>query len=226
MPISLYETGAEEREERRRERLLHSILEGVVVNNCDLARQGKVKVRIPALSEEVWARLSAPGGGSNAGFFYTPRMDDEVLVGFSGGNLENAFILGGLWNTRDSPPVSPNPVDIVSKRIIRTGLTAQVGHEVEFDDGAGQSITITTSGITPVERQQIKLSPAGIELSNLAGSIVINMDNATQTITISGPQIVIGGTDTASIKLEAASIDIGTATTANTAIKGVFVRIN
>ncbi|HPV06832.1 MAG TPA: phage baseplate assembly protein V [Aggregatilineales bacterium] len=226
MSITLYETGAEEREEQRGERLPYSILEGVVVSHIDLARQAKVKVRIPALDAEVWARLCAPGAGDNAGFFYTPRIDDEVLVGFSGGNIENAFVLGGLWNTNNSPPVNPDPIEIISRRVIRSGLTAELGHEIVFDDGIDQSITITTSGVTPLEQHQIKLSPTGIELSNLAGTIVIKMDNASQTISIKGVNIEIGGTETASITLKAANIEVGSATTASTAIQGVLVRIN
>lgn len=226
MPVTLFESGAEERERRRRERLLSSILEGVVINNCDPIPQGKVLVRVPALGEEVLARLSSPGGGAGAGLFYTPRIDDEVLVGFSGGNIESAFILGGLWNTQDSPPIDMNPVDVVTKRVLRTGLTEAVGHEIEFDDGVGQSITITTSGVTPLERQQITMSPTGIVLENLAGIVTIKLDNVAQKISISGPQIEIGGESTAQITLKAGRISIGSATTVETSIQGTMVRIN
>jgi uncharacterized protein involved in type VI secretion and phage assembly len=229
MPITLFESGAGERERERRERLLSSILEGVVVNPCDPRRQGKLKVRIPALSEEVWARLSAPGGGSGAGLFYTPRVDDEVLVGFGGGNIENAYILGGLWNSMDSPPVSMNPVDVVSKRVLKTGLADGIGHEIEFDDGIGQSITITTSGVTPVERQQITMSPTGIELKNMAGSLTIKMDNSSQSISIQAvaklelkaTQISIEG---AQVQVKGGNISLQSAGPCS--IQGLPVKIN
>jgi uncharacterized protein involved in type VI secretion and phage assembly len=226
MPFTLYESGAKERENERRKRLLGGVLEGVVVNNCDPARQGKLKVRIPVLGEEVWARLGAPGGGADSGLFWTPRIDDEVLVGFSNGSMESAYIISGLYNTQDSPPVSMNPIDVISKRVLKTGLTAGIGHEVEFDDGVGQSIIITTSGITPLERQQISMSPTGIVLQNLAGTIKITMDNKQQKISIEGVQIEIGGESTAQITLNAKKINIGSATTIDTAVQGKLVRLN
>jgi uncharacterized protein involved in type VI secretion and phage assembly len=226
MAFTLYESGAKERENERRKQLLAGVLEGIVVNNCDFIPQAKVKVRIPTLGEEVLARLGGPGGGDDSGFFWTPRIDDEVLVGFSNGSMESAYLVSGLYNTQDSPPVALNPLDVISKRVIKTGLVAGVGHEVEFDDGVGQSITITTSGITPIERQQITLSPTGIVLQNLAGTIKITMDNKQQKISIEGAQIEIGGESTVQISLNAKKISIGSATTIDTAVQGKLVRLN
>jgi uncharacterized protein involved in type VI secretion and phage assembly len=132
---------------------------GTVSNNCDLIKQGKVLVRIPSLDQEVWARMASPGAGSGAGFFYVPRRDDEVLVALVGNDASDAFIIGGLWSTQDSPPVS-DPIQATTKRVIKTGVTSGVGHEVEFDD-LSQSITITTS-----TKQQITLDPQKIEISD------------------------------------------------------------
>jgi len=226
MPFTLFESGSEERERNRRERLLSSIQEGIVVNNCDPVPKGKVRVRIPSLGEEVVARLSAPGAGPSAGLLITPRIDDEVLVGFSAGNIESAYIFGGLWNTQDGPPVDQNPVDYITKRKLRTGLTEEVGHEIEFDDGIGQSITITTSGLTPVLRQQITMSPTSIEIKNLAGIVSIKMDSAGQKITIDGPNIEIGSSKTVNLSLKAANINIGGASTVRTVVQGQRVEIN
>ena len=80
-----------------------NILVGTVTNNIDLLAQGKVLVRIPSLDQEVWARLCAPGAGKDAGLFYVPRNDDEVLLGLNNGDPEDAFIIGGLWSTKDAP---------------------------------------------------------------------------------------------------------------------------
>ena len=38
-----------------------SITPGIVQNNCDLLKQGKVLVRLPQLNQEIWARITAPG---------------------------------------------------------------------------------------------------------------------------------------------------------------------
>ena len=109
------------------------------------------------------------------------------------------------------------PTDVMTRRVIRTGLTEATGHEVEFDD-ALQSITITTS-----TEQKITLDPEKIEVSTTSGSVKITLDLSTQSVAIEAPnEIKLKALK--SIKLEAAKIDIqGTDTTT---IKGGMVNIN
>lgn len=177
-----------------------SIASGIVTNNVDVIVEGKVLVRIPAFDQEVWARLVAPGAGAGAGFFYVPRIDDEVLVAFAGGTATDAFVLGGLWSTMDPIPVS-DPLTAVTTRLIRSGMTQAVGHQIEMDDLL-QSVTITTS-----TEQKIVMDPTKIELSNMAGTVKITMDGVGQSISI---------TALSSITLEAAQISL----------KGATVEIN
>jgi hypothetical protein len=218
MPITLFETGT--KDEKKSQKAGSSITTGTVVNNCDLIHQGKVLVRIPSLDQEVWARLSSPGAGSGAGMFYVPRPDDEVLVALNDNDPADAFVLGGLWNTQDSPPVS-NPLEATTKRVIKTGLVAGIGHEVEFDDGPGQSISITTT-----TKQKIIIDPFKIELTNMAGTLKITLDNKKQSISITAA-LDIELTALKSIKLSAASIEIGDLLkTALVVIQGKQVRIN
>lgn len=219
MSSTLYESGI--KEDSKSEKLKGSILEGVVLVPCDLLRQGKALVRIPALGQEVWARLSGPGGGKDAGNFYTPREDSEVLVGFCDNDPNSAYIINGLWSTGDNPPISNNPLDVSTKRVIKTGVKAGIGHEIEFDDGINQSVTITTS-----TRQKIVLDKEKIELSTIGGTVKITLDLAKQTVSIQAPQIEIGGATTATLKLSAAKVEIGDMKTISTTIKGKFVYIN
>ena len=177
-----------------------NVVSGTVVNNIDLLTEGKVLVRVPTIDQEVWARLAAPGAGSGAGFFYLPRIDDEVLVVFANGDPTDAFVIGGLWNDNDRIPVS-DPVTALTTWIIRSGVTSAAGHEIEMDDLL-QSVTITTS-----TEQKIVMDPTKIELSNLAGTVTISMDNVGQSISIKA---------LSSISLEAAQISL----------KGLNVEIN
>ena len=85
-------------------------------------------------------------------------------------NPEDAFVLGGLWSSQDSPPVSTG-VEAVVKRVFKTGVEEGLAHEVEFDD-LEQSITITSS-----TNQTVTIDPDKIELSNEAGTLV---DHARQ----------------------------------------------
>lgn len=203
MPITLFEAGIR-REEEGRER--PSVVSGVVLSNFDCLAQGKVLVRIPSLDREVWARVSSTGAGSSRGVMYIPQPDDEVLVALNYGDPNDSFIVGGTWNNQDRTP-APSPTDLLTKRVIKTGMADGVGHEVEFDD-ALQSITITSS-----TKQKITIDPIKIELSNLAGTVKITLDNTTQTVTIEAAKS-IELKALANIKLQAATIDIeGTVST-------------
>lgn len=151
---------------------------GQVINNIDLIGEGRVMVNIASRpSLQVWARIVAVGGASGRGFAWVPALGDEVLVAFSEDDLTSAYILGGLWSTLNRPPFTL-PSDVLQKRIIQTGLTSTLGHTVEFDD-VEQSVTITTSS-----GQSITMDPLKIQLTNIASSVTITLDNDAQKVTI------------------------------------------
>jgi len=217
MPLTLFDSATEGRRERQARP--GNVYSGVVVNNCDLAMQGKVKVRIPSLGTEVWARLTAPGGGARSGFYNVPRPDTEVLVVFANENAEDAFLLGGLYNTQDTPPID-QPLEMQTRRVIRTGVTQAVGHEVDFDD-ATQTVRITTS-----TQQQISLEPDKIEIQTTGGTVKITFDLTQQSLTLTAPNSIELSAGVR-IKLDAAFIEIGDLVkTTSTTIKGKQVMIN
>jgi uncharacterized protein involved in type VI secretion and phage assembly len=178
----------------------YSVAPGIVLNNLDLISEGRVQVRIPTRPAfEPWARIVSTGGGSGRGFCWIPQVNDEVLVAFNQNDERDAYVLGGLWNTLDRPPLTV-PTDFLIKRVIKTGVAGGLGHEIEFDD-ALQSITITSS-----TKQQVTIDPLKIELKNTAGSLTISMDNASQTISIKAAlKVEIQATQ---ISLEGAQIEL------------------
>ncbi|HKV35177.1 MAG TPA: phage baseplate assembly protein V [Pyrinomonadaceae bacterium] len=201
-----------------------AIAPGVVRNNLDVLAEGRVQVEIPSLpSYEVWARVSSVGAGSSRGFCWIPQIDDEVLVAFNQNDERDAYILGGLWNTRDRPPMTI-PTDFLIKRVIKTGIAGGLGHEIEFDD-ALQSIKITSS-----TQQKITIDPLKIEMTNLAGTVTVTLDNTQQAITLQAVASI--ELKAAQIKLQAVNIDIeGTAATNIKStgicnINGSLVKIN
>jgi uncharacterized protein involved in type VI secretion and phage assembly len=194
----------------------YAIAPGVVTNNMDLIAEGRVQVRIPSRpSFEPWARLAAVGGGAKRGFLWVPQRDDEVLVAFNQDDDTDAYIIGGLWSTKDRSPVTL-PTDFLTKRVIKTGMAGGLGHEVEFDD-LKQSITITSS-----TRQKVTIDPLKIEMSNMAGTIKIALDNTQQAISIQAVKSI--ELKAAQIKLQAGKIDIEGM--GPTSISGKPVKIN
>jgi len=203
-----------------------AIAPGTVKNNLDAMSEGRVQVHIPAAPDfDPWARLPAVGGGSGRGFCWIPQIDDEVLVAFAQNDPSAAYVLGGLWSTKDRPPLSI-PTDFLSKRTIMTGISDAPGHKVEFDDLL-QSITITSS-----TSQKVTIDPLKIELTNMAGTLAITMDNTSQSITIKAaakltldaPMIAIGGETTQQVQLQGTTI--GLQATGPCTVTGLPIKLN
>lgn len=200
-----------------------AIAPGIVKNNLDFLTLGRVQVGIPSRPEfEPWARLCAVGASGSRGFLWVPQINDEVLVAFAENDLGSAFILGGLWSMMNLPPVSV-PTDVLIKKVLKTGVTEALGHEIEFDD-ALQSIAIKTS-----TNQKITLDPKTIELTNLAGTVTITLDNIAQAVKITAVnkielqalQIELKGTK---IDMTAANVSINS--TGPCTVSGIPIKLN
>src|SRR4051812_45786078 len=91
-----------------------------VVSNNDKTGLARVKVNLPWLPGlDLWARVAMPMAGPGRGMFFIPQQDDEVLVAFNRGDVQELYVIGSLWNGQDKPP-SASPDDSKNKRIIHT----------------------------------------------------------------------------------------------------------
>lgn len=178
------------------QRRFYGLAVGVVTDVVDPLGQGRVKVKLPWFNESEstgWARIAAPSAGSNYGHYFVPQVEEEVLVAFEHGDVELPYVIGRLWNLQDLPPeMSP----LLGKSHIRT-IT---GHDIVFDD-VTQSIEISTSTF-----QKITLDPVKIEISNMAGTVTVTLDNSTQTITLQAAASI--ELQAPNIKIEGANVEI------------------
>jgi uncharacterized protein involved in type VI secretion and phage assembly len=88
------------------ERWGSSVVVGIVTQNSDPDGMGRVRVRYPALGDDIegwWARIAAPSAGSERGVLMMPVAGDEVLVAFEHGDVRRPYVLGALWNGNDQP---------------------------------------------------------------------------------------------------------------------------
>jgi phage protein D len=89
---------------------------GIVTNLDDPEKRGRIKVWLPWLgdkggqtpAESHWARIATPLTGKARGCHFLPEINDEVLVDFLQGDINQPYIIGGLWNGQDEPPVPPS----------------------------------------------------------------------------------------------------------------------
>jgi uncharacterized protein involved in type VI secretion and phage assembly len=114
----------------------YGVTVGIVTNNQDPSGLGRVKVKLPWLSEEHeshWARLLTPMAGPERGLYCLPEVDDEVLVAFEHGQVEFPYVLGALWNGQDRPPEKND-----DGQNNRRTLKSRSGHVITLDDTKDQ----------------------------------------------------------------------------------------
>jgi uncharacterized protein involved in type VI secretion and phage assembly len=158
--------------------------------------QGRVKVQLPWSpdsgdgSYQVWARLAVLMAGRNRGTWFIPDANDEVLVMFEGGDPRRPYVVGMLWNGKDTPPESMDGGGNNFKKSIRS----RNGVKITFDDTDGsESLTLETPNGQTVT---LKEGPGSIELQDSNGND-IKLDpsgitiNASSTLTISATTINI-----------------------------------
>jgi len=171
---------------------------------------GRVKVTLPWSADtgsdryEVWARVATLMGGNNRGSWFIPDPNDEVLVGFEGGDPRRPYVIGGLWNGRDNPPQTMDGAGSNYKKVIRSRngvkvtLDDQDGQEkfivetpggqkitmqdgpgsIEIVDSNGNSIKMEASGITVNASAQVTIN-AGAAVQVSAGMVSVNAGMST-----------------------------------------------
>jgi uncharacterized protein involved in type VI secretion and phage assembly len=202
---------------RRPDSRINGVVVGIVTDNKDPDKLGRVKVKIPRLSSEDesnWARVISFMAGKEMGGFFLPEVNDEVLVAFEYGDINIPYVIGSLWNGKDSPPLT-NDDGKNNFRIIKS----RSGHVIRLDDTDGQEkIEIVDKSknnkiiIDTKEKKISIISDKDIEISAPNGKVKIEaMDIEVKS--------------SASTKIEASStMDLKASATAN--LKGATVNIN
>ncbi len=174
------------------------VVVGVVTNNKDPENMHRVKVKFPWLSDDVeshWARVAAQMAGNGRGSYFLPEVDDEVLVAFEHGNVDFPYILGSLWNGKDTPPEDNND----GKNNHRT-IKSRSGHIVRLNDTDGSET---------------------IEIIDKSGNKIV-IDASKNTVTIESQSDISIKSSSGKLTMEAVGIEIKSQTDvsvqANTAL--------
>ncbi len=204
---------------------VYGLVIGLVTNNQDPLNEGRVKIKLPWLSDDYesgWARVTFPGAGKERGFMLVPEVDDEVLVAFEHGDVRAPFVIGSLFNGKDAPKVTSYQQ---GGEVITRSWVSRRGHKVEIadDDGAGKITIDLKDGA-----YQIVLSEQDDKITiTTKGKLVVTADDdiemtSKKKIKLSGQSVEVEGQ--ADLKLKGASASFEASGTAT--VKGATVSIN
>jgi len=196
---------------------LFGVAIGTVSNINDPDGLGRVKVLLPWMADGVesdWARVATPMAGPDRGIYFRPEVNDEVLVAFEHGNPDMPYVLGGLWNGKDKPPVS----DSDSKNDVRV-IKSRGGSTIKFSD-VKDDTQIQIADSSGKNMIVIKASDNSITIT-ADGDIAVKTDKGK--LTLSGNSVEI--TAKSGVKIEASqAVDVKA--TGQLTLKGSVVNIN
>ncbi|WP_168209118.1 VgrG-related protein [Agromyces intestinalis] len=174
------------------------VVSALVSDIDDPDAQGRVKLTFPYLSADYvsgWARTVQAGAARDRGAIVLPEVGDEVLVAFEGGRFDRPYVIGGLFNGKDTPIDGWGAVQ-KNGEVIRRSFTSRTGMEVVFTEESGtEKLEISTN-----ERAQrvtlTQTSQKGIEIIS-EGPVMVT---AKQDATVKADQ--------GALKLSASSIEV------------------
>jgi uncharacterized protein involved in type VI secretion and phage assembly len=182
----------DEREAAVERHRLYGVYPAQVTDIKDPDGQGRVKVKLPWSPDssggyEVWARLAVLMAGNNRGTWFIPDPNDEVLVMFEAGLLHRPYVIGALWNGRDTPP---EVMDGAGNNFTKT-IRSRNGVRVSLDDTDGQeTLTLETPGGQTMTLQD---GPGSIEIRDSNGNS-IRLEAAGVTLTAANRLTITAGT--------------------------------
>ena len=154
---------------------------GTVVDNNDLLRLGRIKVKVAALvdSDGLWALPCVPYAGPNVGFHCLPPTNALVWVEFEGGDPSYPIWTGCFWGDGELP----SEVLTADTRLLRTELA-----QITIDDLTGEttikndtnaSITLSLDVKTEAATSTHTVGAAGVVSESTPGKVEVSLSGVT-----------------------------------------------
>ncbi|HZU99811.1 MAG TPA: phage baseplate assembly protein V [Planctomycetota bacterium] len=197
MTDSIHDILAQGKDSAAKASKIYGLVIGLVTNNKDTEKLGRVKVKFPWLDDSVeswWARIAYPMAGKERGYWWLPEIDDEVLVGFEHGDVRFPYIVGALHNGVDKPPKTDDITNTFGGQEYSYGgysnsdrdfnadgkndlrfIRSRSGHLLIFDDKDGKE-KITLTDKTGSHRVEIFTDKKKIVITSADGDIEFYAD--------------------------------------------------
>lgn len=166
---------------------VHGLLTGIVMQiHDDPEKLNRVKVKIPLMEnekEDVWARLGGAYASEKFGCMFYPEVNDEVILGFFGGDPSSPVILGSLYSGKRTPPQALEQKNNIKQILTREKLSVEFneekksitvmtpgkrkfvldddGKKITLEDGSGNKVEMSDSGIKMESKKDISIDTKG-----------------------------------------------------------------
>lgn len=158
---------------------------GTVVNNVDVAKQGRIQVQVPdvlGLGVSSWAMPCVPVAGIQMGMYVVPPIGAGVWVEFEQGNSDYPIWSGCWWGSAaEVPALAAAAPPAIDTMILQT--TGQ--NTLQISDVPGPTGGIMLKSTTGA---MILINDIGITISNGKGATIIM---AGTTVTINNGALTI-----------------------------------
>jgi Type VI secretion system/phage-baseplate injector OB domain len=206
-----------------------SLVIGIVTNNNDPDKMGRVRVKFPALGDNIegwWARVATLNAGTERGMYMLPQIEDEVVCGFEHGDPRRPFVLGSLFNGKTKIPAdlhdaqgrkamfgvkSDEKVHVESEQAMTFRSKKEMKVEVQNANGSGNFVLDAKGGAEHKAVQSVKQT-AGQSFTIEAAQAVTIKGTASVTVESQG-----------SLTLKGAAIDIQATGPVN--VKGAIINL-
>ncbi|MDR1669901.1 MAG: phage baseplate assembly protein V [Oscillospiraceae bacterium] len=207
------------------------LLLGKVSENYDAKHPGMVKVTFPSFDSEnavtEWLPVAAPYAGKNYGLYLLPEKDDQVIVGFIGGDAHGGIVLGSLWNAKNTLPPNTADEENLTRKLVTKG-----GHSIALTDGDKGKITVRSKNghIAEIDEKaktiSIRTADGNQKLTLDESKKTVDLESETNlniksknikldgTITLKGPSVTIEADNALTLKGQQVKLD-GTAAKLN-----------
>lgn len=207
----------------------------------------RVLVTLPAFSgtgqdDGIWARLALPYVSADAGFFFFPELNDEVLVTFINNDPRYPVITGSLYSAKNKPKEIPDEKNQFKSIYSKSGIKIRFDDEdkiltietpgknvlilddknktVSLKDISGNSVVMNDSGISMDSPKDIQISAYGNVNISATSNITLK---AGADVKVDGLNIMnnaqVGFTGKGSATAEISA-------SGQTTVKGAMVMIN
>jgi uncharacterized protein involved in type VI secretion and phage assembly len=104
--------------------------------------QHRIQISYPTIEKDnlgVWARLSTFYASKDAGAFFVPEINDEVIIGFINEDPQQPIILGSVYSSKNTPSFTSEEKNKIKALVTKSKMM------ISFDEEK-KIITVETPG--------------------------------------------------------------------------------